>query len=251
MNFITSKENHLFKRWKKLPKEQVLLEGEHLCQSWLSTYGKPKATLISEHAVGKYARYGHQDGQTFILADRLFNQLSSVPSPQGVMYWVDIPIENTQEVLEENALLLDRIQDPGNLGTILRNAAAAGVRLVYLSSGCANPWSDKVLRSAQGAHFVLKILTQQNLSQVIQHKKIPIFATTLSKTAKNLYTFNIPPSCAWLMGNEGSGIEKTLLDLVDDSIFIPQDSCVESLNVGVASALVLFEQRRQSFYSQK
>jgi TrmH family RNA methyltransferase len=146
--------------------------------------------------------------------------------------------------IEQNSLWLDRVQDPGNVGVLLRTAAAAGIQHIYLSPGCAAAWSSKVLRSAQGAHFAASIYEQADLATANKKRDIPLLATTLAD-ATSLYEDTLPDQCVWLFGNEGQGVDARLLDLADRRVFIPQAPNVESLNVAAAAAICLFEHRRQ------
>jgi TrmH family RNA methyltransferase len=114
----------------------------------------------------------------------------------------------------------------------------------YLSDGCASAWSGKVLRSAQGAHFVMTIYEHVNLFDVRRRLSVPLLATALDH-ATPLFETLLPPQCAWLLGNEGQGVDPVLLALADTRVFIPQAEKVESLNVAVAAGVCLFEQRRQ------
>lgn len=261
---IDSKNNPTFKRFCKIAngreKKFCLLEGIHLCQEFLKN---PRALKL-EYAVFQSssltralqaetdstnelkALYDNFALQTIVLADNLFKQLCEVPSPQGVLLVVEITeSELTEAALTETIVLLDRLQDPGNLGTIIRTTAAAGINHLVLSSASVNPWSSKVLRSAQGAHFSLNIYTDFDLNALIGRLKVPVYATALNDQADSLYDNTLPRECAWLLGNEGQGVSDELLAQATKHIFIPQSDKVESLNVAVACGIVLFEHRRQ------
>src|SRR5690606_30856013 len=114
----------------------------------------------------------------------------------------------------------------------------------YLSTGCASAWSAKVLRSAQGAHFVMTIHEHVDLQATCERLEVPLVATALDG-ASSLYDASLPAQCAWLLGNEGQGVDRALLARADLRLYIPQDDEVESLNVAVAAGVCLFEQRRQ------
>ena len=141
-------------------------------------------------------------------------------------------------------LWLDRVQDPGNLGTLLRTAAAVGIKQVFVSEGSVSAWSPKVLRSAQGAHFVLQVYEHLDLHALRERLRVPLVATALEQ-GQMLYSLDLPKACAWLAGNEGQGVDPALLARADLRVFIPQSDAVESLNVGVATAVCLYEQLRQ------
>ncbi len=170
--------------------------------------------------------------------------LSQVDHGQGVYFVATLHEPEKPDHITQNCLWLDRVQDPGNMGTLLRTAAAAGVIQIYLSSGCVSAWSPKVLRSAQGAHFALTLFEHMDLVQLREQLDVPLVATALTRGI-SLYKVALPACCAWLVGNEGQGVAPDLLALADLNVFIPQAPGVESLNVAVAAAICLFEQRRR------
>jgi TrmH family RNA methyltransferase len=180
-----------------------------------------------------------------ILEPGLFRTLSDVVSTQGILFVVTPPQEVLPPTIHQNCVLLDRVQDPGNVGTILRTAAAAGVRLIIASEQTAGLWSPKVLRSAQGAHFSLSLHERVDLNDLLGQIEIPSIATTLEGSTA-LYGTALPETCAWIFGNEGQGVGDELCQRASMRIRVPIDaSAVESLNVAVCAALCLYEQRRQ------
>ncbi len=262
MKYISSRDNAFFKHLLRVAagklgaqgERQVLLEGIHLCQAWLQHQGQP------EHAVFDAARLdsdtelqtlaGALDGERCITCDeRLARSLSQVEHGQGVYFLVTPPAPELPERIDHLCLWLDRIQDPGNVGTLLRTAAAVGMTHVYLSSGTASAWSAKVLRSAQGAHFALHIHERVDLFQACDRLAVPLLATAL-EAAVGLYDLVLPQRCAWVLGNEGQGVAPALLARAATRVFIPQAPGVESLNVAVAAGVCLFEQRRQALARQ-
>jgi len=174
----------------------------------------------------------------------LMKAASQVVHGQGLIFLTNAPRPQAPSRIQENCLWLDRVQDPGNMGTLLRTAAAAGMREVYASTGCVAAWSPKVLRSAQGAHFALAIHENQNLQQLRNKLDIPLLVTAL-EDAIPLYDASLPQHGAWVFGNEGRGVTPDLIAAADLRISIPQSAAVESLNVGVAAGICLFEQRRR------
>ncbi len=253
MKHISSRDNPQYKRLLRLAagKEegQVLLEGIHLCQDWLSHQGEPLLAVFDserlQHGGELAALAGRLNAGLCISCEpALMQRLSQVEHGQGVCFVAPIPRLAPPPRIAHNCLWLDRVQDPGNVGTLLRTAAAAGITHAYLSSGTASAWSPKVLRSAQGAHFIMSIY--EHLDLLAERKKlaVPLVATALEH-AQSLYALPLPPQCAWLVGNEGRGVAPELLDQADIRVFIPQVREVESLNVAAAAAICLFEQRRQ------
>jgi TrmH family RNA methyltransferase len=141
------------------------------------------------------------------------------------------------------ALVLDRLQDPGNVGTLLRSAAALGVPQVIALKGCAALWSPKVLRSAMGAHFALHLVEGVD-ADALDTLAVPLLATS-SHATQALHTARLPWPCAWVLGHEGQGVDAALLARCAQTLTIPQPGGEESLNVAAAGAICLYESARQ------
>ncbi|MDY3330663.1 MAG: RNA methyltransferase [Pelistega sp.] len=254
MKHITSKDNPVYKQLLKVAqgkvKTETLLEGYHLCQMY-KCYGQSLLKVILQEG----SDYNTEQWQTLLtdissqqillLSPSLFKALNHVDTPQAIMFWIEVPIPEQLPLPSKTTVFLDRIQDPGNLGTILRTCAAVGIESIYLSKGCVNPWSAKVLRGGQGAHFVLDIYTQVDSVAFLEANTLPLYITYLDEQAQNLYQATLAKEIVWVMGNEGQGVADCFLDYPHQAIFIPQSDKVESLNVGVACSLVLYEQYRQ------
>jgi TrmH family RNA methyltransferase len=178
------------------------------------------------------------------LDDALFAQLSELKTPNGLLALIDIPQVNENTAHSQFALMLEDIQDPGNLGSILRSAAAAGCDCVFLSQGCADAWSPKVLRAAMGGHFVLQIHKDVELDSIAREFTGKILATSLHAN-KTLFQCNLRGKLAFVIGNEGSGLSQAMLDVAQESFIIPMPGKVESLNAAAATAICLFEAVRQ------
>jgi len=158
---------------------------------------------------------------------------------------VDTPRPTLPDRLVDDAVYLDRVQDPGNVGTVLRTCAAVGVRRVITSPGTAFCWSPKVLRAAMGAHFHLDIHEGVPPSELLARLAVEAVATTADAPA-GLWQADLRGPRVWLLGNEGQGLEAALLAAPGvRRVSIPQSEAVESLNVGVAAAVCLYEQLRQ------
>lgn len=254
MKHIESRANPLYKqlfKWQSSAgrrDEPVLLEGVKLCESWLDLGKQPKYAIFDAervtqpHLVALIDRLNPDVCLT--ISGSLLGHLSSVDTDQGVLFVAQPTIHPIPEKISESIVMLDRLQDPGNVGAILRTCAAAGIKRIYASVGTAGLWSPKVLRSAQGAHFVLKLHEQIDLLTLTEALAIPLIVTTLDN-ASDLYQTALPKHAAWVFGNEGQGVAAELLRRADIRIKIMHDPAVESLNVTVASAVCLFEQRRQ------
>ncbi len=262
MKHISSRDNPAYKRVLRLASgkrdsaddggqhgHHAVLEGIHLCESWLQHVGGPELALFDservEHNDEVAALARAVDTRSCLSCEsRLMKALSQVEHGQGVCFVVTVPAPSLPAHIDHNCIWLDRIQDPGNVGTLLRTAAAAGIQHAYLSNGCASAWSPKVLRSAQGAHFVMSIYEHVDLQHIHGRLAVPLIATALDN-AVSLYQTPLPPAAAWLLGNEGQGVDPALLTLANQRVFIPQAENVESLNVAVAAGICLFEQRRR------
>jgi TrmH family RNA methyltransferase len=141
------------------------------------------------------------------------------------------------------ALLLEDIQDPGNLGSLLRTAAAAGVEVVWCSQGCTDAWSPKALRGGQGAHAILPIVERANLDEVVAQFTGQILAA--SPVGEAMYALNMQTPTAWMIGNEGAGLSEDLMAKASYRVAIPMPGKIESLNAAAAGAICLFEVVRQ------
>lgn len=255
MKQLTSRANPLFRQLFKLQGgagrrgEPALLDGPHLCKAWLDC-GK-----LPIHAVFDDQRLSHPeiaglverlpDALCVSMPGGLLAGLASVESGQGVIFVVDTPNAPLPSRIRNTVVLLDRIQDPGNVGTILRTCAAAGVERVIGSRGCAAFWSPKVLRSGQGAQFGLTLHEHAELADVVALLDIPLVATAL-EDAQDLHDTALPAACAWVFGHEGQGVDPALLGRAALKVRIDHArTAVESLNVSVAAGICLFEQRRQ------
>lgn len=228
--------------------QRVALEGVHLCESWLQSVGQPDLAFFDETRVqhpelaALLART--EPARVRLCSPALMQAASQVVQGQGIIFMAQAPQPSVPARLAENCLWLDRVQDPGNLGTLLRTAAAAGITQIYASRGCVAVWSPKVLRSAQGAHFHLDIHEGQDLPALRGRLDIPLLVTALDH-AVSLYETPLPREAAWVFGNEGQGAAKELIAAADLRVRIPQAGAVESLNVSIAAGICLFEQRRR------
>ncbi|MCO5100278.1 MAG: RNA methyltransferase [Burkholderiaceae bacterium] len=229
----------------------VVLEGAHLLQAWAQRFGGDSAPLdvyaarrgLHDPEVCSWiARYR---AQATVLDDRLFDRASGVEHGAGLLAIVPLPEATLPERLDEDAVYLDRVQDPGNVGSVLRSCAAVGMRRVLCAPGTASCWSPKVLRAAMGAHFGLAIHEGIDVAELQARCEAAPIATDAA-AARSLYESDLRPTTLWLLGNEGQGLVPALKGWKRvHRVSIPQTEAVESLNVGVAAALCLYEQWRQ------
>ncbi len=255
MKTITSRENPLFKNVKKLAttaKErrktgQTLLDGIHLVSAYREAGGLPEAVLVAASA-RKNQEIGDFLAETpaanlIVLNDELFREISTVETPTGIAALIRVPVPVAAEGGDCRVLLED-IQDPGNLGSILRSAAAAGIGRVYLSTGCADAWSPKVMRAGMGAHFHLSIYEHSDLAQIARDFSGEVVAT-IPHAENSLFDLDLRGVVAFVIGNEGAGISAQLLETARSRVTIPMPGVVESLNAAAAAAICFFERVRQ------
>ena len=255
---ITSRDNPLLTRVRKLGRDmaayrelgQVWLEGEHLCDALRQRGGRAAHALISESAwqQPRLAELAGSAQDVALLPDRLFTALSALPSPQGIGFvftLADVQASATAESIDPDlsSVVLDRLQDAGNVGSILRTAAALGVTQVLALKGSAGLWSPKVLRAGMGAHFGLRLI--ESLEEAdLAPLRVPLIATD-SQAGVWLHEADLPPAAAWVLGNEGQGVAPSLLSRCALTVRIPQPGGEQSLNVAAAAAIVLYESLRR------
>ncbi len=256
MKTITSRDNPLFKQLQKLAQssrerkkmQQTLIEGIHLAQTYLDAIGLPQALVISASGVRNIeiealiARCSPL--APTILTDALFHELSTLETPVGIIALIETPAPAAIPADMDCCVVLEEIQDPGNLGSILRSAAAADVQHVILSKGCVFAWSPRVIRAAMGAHFLLTIYEQQDLFAVLNNFRGKKLATSLSAN-KSIYDMDLKGPLALMIGNEGAGLSQALSALANATVTIPMPGKMESLNAAAAAAICLFERVRQ------
>lgn len=258
MKTISSRDNAFYKDLKSLATSsqarrkagQSLLDGVHLCQSWLDLRGAPRHCVVSEAALGNaevqaiVARCDAVKAPVTALPDALFNAVSQVEHGVHLLFVIDSPQPSNAPGLHGPSVLLDGVQDPGNVGSILRSAAASGIRQVYCSPGTAFCWSPKVLRAAMGAHFVLDIFEHVELAPLVREASVPVLATS-GYAAERLYAMDLRQPVAWVLGHEGQGVSDELLSLATHRVAVPHAGQVESLNVAACAAVCFFEGLRQ------
>ena len=233
---------------------ETVLDGAHLIQAAIQAGMGLKAVYVSESGLAGVeiaALVADLPPGTPLtqLTDPLFSHVSPVDSPSGVLALVDVPEQTGLPACEASLIVLDAVQDPGNLGTILRTAAAAGIETAWLTPGCAQAWSPRVLRAGMGAHFRLKVREQVDALGALADYPGRVLATGLTYSARPLYALDLDGPVAWLFGAEGQGVSPFLLARADQIVTIPMADGIESLNVGAAAAVCLFEQMRQRQFS--
>jgi TrmH family RNA methyltransferase len=242
---ISSRDNPLLKELRKLAQDsreyrkqgRAWLEGDHLCRAALQRKLQPT------HAVFQASYYdasGHDwhdvGGKAVIVEDALFASLSALESPARMAFVLPLPPTPSLQP-DAPSVVLDGLQDAGNVGTILRCAGAFGFRQVLAMKGTAALWSPKVLRSGMGAHFGLQLL-EGLTPESLQALQVPLLATS-SHQGDYLHRARLPWPCAWILGHEGQGVSTGLAQRASQFVRIVQPGGEESLNVGAAAAICL------------
>ena len=242
---VTSRDNALLKELRRLTQDstayrkqgRVWLEGDHLCRAALARGLKPTLAVFAE-SFWPQARteWGTAAAKTVLVADSLFNGLSGLESPAPMAFVIDLPLA---PALDPHAasVILDRVQDAGNVGAILRSAGAFGFRQVIALKGTAALWSPKVLRAGMGAHFGLRLLESAEPA-VLAALAVPILMTS-SHHGDTLHRATLPWPCAWALGHEGQGVGDAVRAFASQSVRIVQPGGEESLNVACAAAICL------------
>ncbi len=256
MKTIASRDNPTFKALRLLAKDsreqarlkRTILDGLHLVAEYRRRVGIPVLLAVSEsgerHPEVQALIEAHGGVEVLHLRDALFAEISGVATPVGLLAVIDIPKVATAPPTG-SCVLLEAIQDAGNVGTILRSAAAAGVCDVALGPGCAGAWTPRVLRAAQGAHFGLAIREQCDLADIVQQFG-GLSVATVADGGPSLFDLDLAQPVAWIFGNEGAGVSVALAAVATVRATIPMATGSESLNVAAAAAVCLFEARRQA-----
>ena len=251
---IASRGNAQFKALRALAaspaerrrQQRTLLDGVHLVASYLEQ-ARPRLLAASESALGDAevaALLDRDDGTPLLVFDdALFAQIAPVQTPTGILALIDIPTP-VAGAHGDLVVMLDGIQDPGNVGTIIRSAAAAAADTVLLSAQCADPWSPRTLRAAMGAHFALGIGTGSDLVQAAGAFPGRLIAAA-GAGGDAPHAVDLTGPIALAFGAEGSGLSPALAQAAVAIVSIPLARGIESLNVGAAAAVILFERVRQ------
>lgn len=242
---IRSRDNGQFKELRRLAQDngayrrqgRIWIEGEHLCRAALARGWRPTKLVMSEQGQALAAALGLDAAVPRLrLADALWSQFSGLGSPAGVGCVLDLPATPTLDPLAAT-VVLDRLQDAGNVGSILRSAGAFGFGQVLALAGTAALWSPKVLRAGMGAHFGLRLVESLEPAAVAG-LTVPLLMTS-SHGGEWLHAATLPWPCAWAFGHEGQGVGAEIEALAQARIRIAQPGGEESLNVAAAAAICL------------
>jgi TrmH family RNA methyltransferase len=249
---ITSHDNPLLVRLRRLQRDgasyrkagEVWLEGDHLCRAALQRKRRITQAVLSEAAWqdAGLRELATSAERVALLPEALFRELSALESPAGIGFLMALdaapPIEPGVP-----SMVLDRLQDAGNVGSMLRSAAALGVAQVLALKGTVALWSPKVLRAGMGAHFGLRLIEALHPAD-LERLAVPLVGTN-SHGGSALHLAALPAPCAWVFGHEGQGIAADLLERCRVTVRIPQPGGEESLNAAAAAAICLYEAQRR------
>ncbi len=249
---IASRDNPLLVRLRKLAGDpaayrkfgEVWIEGEHLCSAFAQRGGVAAQAVITEEGWQTPAlrAIAGTAVSVAVIPAALMAGLSTLESPAPLCF--ALPWTGVGELDPHAAsVVLDRLQDAGNVGNILRSASAFGFTQVIAIKGTAALWSPKVLRAGMGAHFALRLIEVAS-DEAVAGLQVPMLATS-SHAARAIHEARLPWPCAWVMGHEGKGVSPTLGQRCAESLRIPQPGGEESLNVAAAAAVCLYESARQ------
>ncbi len=243
---VTSRDNPLIREIRKLSGDttayrkhgRVWLEGDHLCRAALARGMLPAVAVFSESfwpvAPADLARSA---AKNIVIPDALLPEISGLESPAAMGFVLDLPAELPLHP-GMASVILDRVQDAGNVGSILRSAAAFGFAQVIALKGTAALWSPKVLRAGMGAHFALRLVESVEF-ETLSSLAVPIVVTS-SHHGVFLHQQKLPMPCAWAMGHEGQGVSDALMERSAFKVRIDQPGGEESLNVAAAAAICLY-----------
>ena len=257
---ITSKDNEFIKHLKKLKEKkyreeysEFIVEGIKMIQEAIDEGSEIKHIIICDDCKtqGSFSSeflYEIAKYNCVYVTEKIFSGITDVMNPQGILAVIDK--KNKSDDIDYNSnlfLILDDIQDPGNMGTILRTADSINLKQIIVSKGTADCYNPKVVRSTMGAIFRVNVIEYEDLKKIIKEmkkRKIKVYATDLA-TNKSIYDADYKKS-AIVIGNEANGVSKEILELADEKIKIPMTGKTESLNAAVATGIILYEAVRKN-----
>jgi TrmH family RNA methyltransferase len=255
MPFLTSRNNRLVKRWRELGRDPrarrkeraAIIEGAHLVAACLNS-GSPVRSLILSRSGAEKAELAslvrHYGKAPVVVADGVFRAIADTESPVGIAAEIALPKPTLDLAASSGCVFLESVQDPGNVGAILRSAAAFDIREVVLGRGCADAWSPKVLRAGMGAHFSLRIEEEADLADAVaRFGETPV--CTAPREGMPLPQTQLPSRIGWIFGAEGQGVTRDLAARAGLKVTIPMAGPAESLNVAAAAAVCFYEAARR------
>ena len=255
MKHISSKDNRVYKSIRRLAQSssarrdegRIVLDGVHLVRTYLERFGARGVELVVRKSSARKPEIESmtKEATWVTLIDALFDQAATVQSPVGIMALAPLPHFAVPSAEQGFQVLLDSVQDPGNVGAILRSAAAAGAKMAHLSVDCADPWSPKCLRGGMGAQFVLPVQQYLSLADHAQTFGARLVACVATADT-SLFDADLSGHIAFIIGGEGAGISKELLAKADQQIRVPMNDGIESLNAAASATVCFYEWVKQN-----
>jgi len=247
MTVITARDNPHVRRWRALARDtalrrrekSALIEGPNLVVAGLEAEIAFKAIVLRKGA-DAHSALARRCGVPVVLSEKAFDSIMDTETPAGILAEIEIPSDGVELAKLPNCVFLESIQDAGNVGAILRSAAAFNLRSAVLGPGCADVWSPKVLRAAAGAHFAMNLLANADLASALRDFGGKV-ACTVPRGGTSLAKADLAGRIAWLFGAEGQGVSDALAGQADLKITIPMPGTAESLNVAAAAAVCFYE----------
>lgn len=243
---ITSAQNEYIKKLSKLNSKKYreesglfLAEGEHLAEMvYASSYEVESILMTEEYYVKNPDKFS---GEIILVPESIMAKIADAKTPQGVLAVVKMP-EEVKGLTCGRYIYCDNLQDPGNVGTVIRTADAFSFSGVILSRGSADVYSPKVIRSSQGSIFNIDVVTDKDTDFLIEAKKnFKITSTALYGDCVTVKEMKVSDNQIFVIGNEGSGVSKEILDMSDEIVYIPMTGKAESLNAAVAASILMYE----------
>lgn len=259
MTFIASRDNPRVRRWRALTRDarerrrqqRAMIEGENLISAFLQSGRNVEYLVLSKTGSSRtefMALAGQSGKSPTVLADPVFRSITDTESPAGIAAEIALPASVPELKSSAGCVLLEAVQDAGNVGAILRSAAAFGIQDAVLGRGCADAWSPKVLRAAMGAHFSMQIAENADLLAAIGELGGKVICT-VARSGAPLVDADLSGRIGWLLGAEGQGVSEALASRASLKVSIPMKGRTESLNVAAAAAICFYEAARRSLRS--
>lgn len=248
MEFIESTKNKRIKEWKKLLQtrgrkkaNRYLIEGFHLIEEAQKSEAIIEQIIVREDVWEKEWK-AKEDKNSVVVSEEVALELSDTESSQGIFAVIQKEEKILSEKIEAPYLLLDAVQDPGNVGTMIRSADAAGFSGVILGEGTVDAYNPKTLRSAQGSHFHLELVEESIESAIkrLHQQQVQVYGTALDERAKPYNGKQFSEPFGLIVGNEGAGVRQDILASTDANFYIPIKGQAESLNVSIAASILMF-----------
>lgn len=246
---ITSKDNEIIKNIKKLKEKKYrvdsyIVEGIKMVKEAINENQEIALIAIREDFK---IDFDTKNTKIVTISNKIFNDISDVKTPQGILAVIKKNQNNQIETNQEYILALDSLQDPGNMGTIIRTADSANINQIIINKTTVDPYSPKVIRSTMGAIYRTNIIEVEDLKATLKEMKLKGFQiiTTDLKATQSIYDINYNNKTVVVIGNEANGVSQEILQTADKKVIIPMLGKTESLNASIAASIMIYEYVRQ------